>query len=473
MFGSEGCSVNSALFFIICFLLGVLAWNVVSLIFALILVKTQGRKWIKNGINKFLKRVLSDRYDENVAELWSATRRINLQNILELSLRAETGGVIERPLGTPKHFKHFDGLMFIPAQMHTLPLEPQTPVDMKITLGVKAERPLKIDVPLLIGGMGYGVALSEEARVALAKGAKRLGTALNSGEGPFLPEEQNAAGAYIWQIGHGAWSLDSNAIAKSQMVEIHVGQGARIGGEILSPDKIKGRARQLMGISPVESAVIHASLPGIKSPNDWRPYVADLRKQLGGKPIGVKLMGSPQLEKELAIAMEAGFDVISIDGSQGGTSGSAPILQDDFGWPTLHSLIQTRDFLLREGVKDKISLVIGGGFFSPGECLKAIALGADAVSLGTVPLYALVHAQIEKVMPWEPLTQLVYYNADFKKKLNIDQAAQNVYNVINAMVKEMEEALRALGKASLQELSVNDLAALDEWTATITGVKKY
>lgn len=452
------------------FLIGSLAGAVIFWGVGWIFMKISGRKWIKNTVNRTIVRLLRDSYDENLAELWSAGRRIGFQNILEMSLRAETGKRIERPLGTPKKFVHFDGLTFTPAQMSTLPLEPLAPVDMKVTLGVKAERPLQIAIPLLIGGMGYGVALSEEARIALAKGAKALGTALNSGEGPFLREEQQAAGLYIWQIGHGAWGMNLEAMERSHMWEVHVAQGAEVGGRIIGPDKVKGKARELMGISPVESAFIPANLPGVSAPADWVKYVEGLRAKAQGKPIGVKLTGSARLEEELALAIEAGFDVINIDGAQGGTAGSSPTMQDDFGIPTLPALVKAQRFLVSQGVRGEISLVIGGGFFTPGECLKAIALGADAVSLGTIPLYALTHDQIEKVMPWEPLTQLVYYHAGYKRKLQIDRAAQSVFNVIHAMTEEMEEALRAMGKASLQELNAEDLVALDEWTAKVTGI---
>lgn len=454
------------------FLIGSLVGAVIFWGMGWILIKIRGRKWIGDMVNRILIRLLRDNYDENLAELWSAGRRIGLQNILEMSLRAETGKIIDRPLGTPKKFVHFDGLMFTPAQMSTLPLEPFAPVDMTVTLGVKAERPLQIAIPILIGGMGYGVALSEEARVALAMGAKALGTALNSGEGPFLREEQQEAGLYIWQIGHGAWSMNAEAIEKSQMLEVHVSQGAEIGGRIIEPAKIKGRARELMGISPVESAVIPANLPGMSTPADWVRYVEGLRPQAQGKPIGIKLAGSAQLEKELALAIEAGFDVISIDGAQGGTAGSSPTMQDDFGLPTLPTLVKAQRFLVSQGVRERVNLVIGGGIYTPGECLKAIALGADAVSLGTIPLYALVHDQIERALPWEPLTQLVYYSLPGKRKLKIDRAAQSLVNVIYAMTEEMKEALRAMGKASLRELNPEDLVALDEWTAEITGVKR-
>ena len=119
-----------------------------------------------------------------------------------------------------------------------------------------------------------------------------------------------------------------------------------------------------------------------------------------------------------------------------------------------------------------MSLIVCGGYFTPGQCLKALALGADAIYLATVPLFALSHNQTEKVIPWEPPTTLVYYDSPSKTKLNIDLAATSVVNTIKSMVLEMEEAMRALGKTSLKELDAHDLVALDSYTAEVSGVKR-
>lgn len=115
---------------------------------------------------------------------------------------------------------------------------------------------------------------------------------------------------------------------------------------------------------------------------------------------------------------------------------------------------------------------MSGGYFTPGQCLKALALGADAIYLATVPLFALTHGQIDKVIPWEPPTTLLYYDSPTKTQLNIDQAATSVVNVLQSMVLEMEEAMRSLGKTSLKDLNSEDLVALDSLTAEVTGVTR-
>lgn len=435
-----------------------------------------GRRLFRTGVQRIfglvLNRFLSDEFSENIMELWSAVKRTSWQNILEISLRAEEGKIIKRPLGSAKKYLGFDGLMFVPAQMARLPIEGNVPVNMSVTLGPKAEKPLQLPIPLIISGMGYGVALSEEARKALAQAARKVGTAINSGEGPFLPEERQAAGKYIWQIGRSSWGREPQALAVADMIEVQMGQGARIGMHVLEPAAIKGRAQKLMKVSPVETLKSAAVMPGIKSPWDWPRYVSDLQQEVPGRPIALKIMSGGRLEADLAVALEAGFDVIVLDGAQGGTDGSSPTLEDDFGLPTLQALVRAVHYLKDQGVKNEVSLITAGGYFTPGECLKALALGADAVYLGTVPLFALVHKQIEKVMPWEPLTRLVDYDSKYKNRLDINLAAQSVTYVLNAMVLEMQEAIRALGKTSLSEVGPNDLVALDAWTAEVTGVTR-
>lgn len=439
---------------------------------AFLVGKRYFRKAFQRLFSVVLGRLLEDDYAENLMELWSATHRTSVVNILEISLRAQFGKIIKRPLGSSKQFPHFDNLLFIPAQMARLPIEPAVPVDMSVTLGSKAEKPLNLQIPLIISGMGYGVALSEEAKRALARAAKQVGTAICSGEGPFLEEERQEAGKFIWQVSRSPYGRNPQAMIEADMVEVQMGQGSRVGGHIMEPKTIKGKAQKLMGVSPVESLVMGAVIPGITNPWDWPHYVSDLRKEVGGKAIGLKIMAGGRLEADLAVAIEAGFDIITIGGSQGGTGGSSPTLCDDFGIPSIVALTRAHRYLIEQGVRKEISLIAAGGYFTPGECLKALALGADAIYLGTVPLFALTHGQLGQVMPWEPLTQLVYYDSKYKQRLDINKAAQSVTNVLSSFVQEMQEGIRGIGKKSLAELGPNDLVALDDWTAELTGVPK-
>ncbi|MDF2635069.1 MAG: ferredoxin-dependent glutamate synthase [Pelosinus sp.] len=438
------------------------------LIVLIFVAKPVMRYIIKRISNDITGKLLSDTYSQNLGELLPSLKRFSLINLLEMSLRAQTGKVLNRPLGSPKHFFGYDNLMFSPRQITKLSLPENTKIDMSVRIGCNAKKPMTIKIPFMIGGMAYGLALSEEAKIALARASKILQTATNSGEGPFLPEEPGASGKFVLQICCWSWGLRTNQqIASADMLEVKMGQGADTGAARIEAAEFAGRARILAGLEPDEPALGLIGPPGVKKAEDWPEFMKKLRQRANGIPIALKIMATDRLEEELALAVDLGFDAIVLDGCEGGSHATTPTKQDDFGIPSLQGLIRAKRYL-----KDSsISLIIGGGYFTPGQCLKALALGADAICMGTIPLFALGHNQVTKVTPWEPPTTLIFYNSPTKKQLKINQAATSVVNVMKAMVLEMEEAMRTMGKASLKELSPDDLVALDSLTAEITGVR--
>lgn len=434
----------------------------------LLFVKPIFRYMVKIISNATMEKLLTEKYTQNLAEFLPSLKRYSLLNAIEMSLRAEEGKVIYRPLGTPKHFLGFENLMFTPRQMTVLALPENTPIDMTVTLGPKAEKPLTINIPLMISAMAYGLALSDESKIALARASKTLQTAICSGEGPILPEEGQETDKYIMQISRWSWGGRTDAeITTADMLEVQMGQGADMGTVLIEASEIQGRAQELAGLTPGQDAISLPAPPGIQKPEDWPQFMKNLRQRAQGIPIALKIMATESLEEDLAVAVDLGFDVVVIDGAQGGSHASTIIKQDDFGIPSLNALVRAARYLKNT----QISLVVAGGYFTPGQCLKALALGADAIYLATVPLFALAHGQIQKIAPYEPITTLVYYDSPAKTKLDIDQAATGVVNVFQSMVLEMEEAMRALGKASLKDLSPDDLVALDAFTAEVSGVK--
>ena len=255
------------------------------------------------------------------------------------------------------------------------------------------------------------------------------------------------------------------------MLEVQMGQGADMGSTVVSPEEIKGKARKLMGLGYNQQVSSLPAPPGIAKPEDWPEFMTKLRKRCNGIPISLKIMAG-RIEDDLAFAVEHGFDAVVLDGAQAGSHASPPIIQDDFGIPSIYALMKAVNYLKNKGLKNKISIIVSGGYFTAGECLKALALGADAIYLGTAPLYASTNQQLAKVTPWEPPTDLVYYTGKGKEKLNIKLASQSVANFFTAMILEMEYALRILGKTSIKELSPDDLVALDDFSAKLTGVRK-
>ena len=443
---------------------------VLSAAAAIVLAKPVLRYIMDRVSDAALSKLLTTDYEQNLAELYPSLTRFSVLNLIETSLRAETGKGIVRPLGSPKHFPGYDNLMFTPRQMTVFSLPANAPIDLRVTIGPKAAKPLMINIPLMIGGMAYGLALSAEAKLALARASKRLQTATNSGEGPFLPEEPLLAGKFILQICRWPWGgRTDQQIATADMLEVQMGQGADVGTSRIDAVDIEGRARLLGGLAAGEPAIALPAPPSVQTPADWPVFINKLRQRANGIPIALKIMATDRIEEELAVAVSLGFDAVTIDGSGGGSHATSPIKQDDFGLPVVYALVRAKRYL----ANTQISLVVAGGFFTPGQCLKALALGADAIYLGTVPLLSLAHNQTVKASPWEPPTTLVYYNSPAKTQLNIGQAATSVANALNAMVLEMKETMQALGKSSLQELSPADLAALDDLTAQLTGVQLH
>lgn len=166
-----------------------LTFAMIVIFFGFLIFLLVGWRWImKQIVQQAGKIMLTDSYQENIIELIPGFRHMGIQNSLENSLRAETGDLLHRPLGSSKTWPHLDPITFIPAQTTPFAVSGEEEVDVSVTIGPKAKKPLQIDIPLMISGMAYGVALSEEAKLSLAQAARNTGTAINSGEGGILPE---------------------------------------------------------------------------------------------------------------------------------------------------------------------------------------------------------------------------------------------------------------------------------------------
>lgn len=455
----------------ISFLLGSFTGALLAIIFTSLLFILFSRPLIQWSMGRVTKRIMSERYSENIWEMVTALTRIPPGIVIENSLRAASGTVIERPFGSPRKFLNFDGLIFSPAQLAILPAHEDAAVDMSITIGPMAKKPLRLDIPVMAGAMGYGIGVSEKVKIAIAKGTAAVGTATNTGEGGFLPEDRRNAKYLILQYSSGHWSKEPKILKQADAIEIHIGQGATAGSaSFVPPEFLQGKARKVMQVPDGETLVIPSRHHEIKKPQDLRKLVNKLRTVTGGVPIGVKICASAKLEADLEVAIQAGVDFISVDGGQAGTKGGPPILEDDFGLPTIFALSRTVQYLQKRGVKEKISILSGGGYKNPGECLKALALGADGIFMGTTMLWAMTHDQVTKAIPFEPPTELATYPGSLADQFNEDEAAYYLENFFKAYVEEMQVAIRALGKTSLHQVTADDLVALDEWTSEVTKV---
>lgn len=449
-----------------------LSFVMIGILFVLCISLLFSWRWIMRRIVKKVGKVLlTDSYQENLIELLPGFRHMGIQNMLENSLRAETGDVLHRPLGSSKKWPHLDPITFIPAQTTPFPIDGKEEVEVSVTIGPKAKKPMKINIPLMISGMAYGVALSEEVRLALAEAAKNAGTAINSGEGGILPEELDTAGKYILQFSKTEWAKEEKVIKRADMIEMKLGQGALVGmGGKISPKNLTGRARKIMGLKENEDAMIFEHFIENQTLKDLKELVEELRSLSGGVPIGVKIGAGGKIEEDIDHIIDMGVDYIAIDGGQAATHGAPPILSDDFGIPTLHAVVRAVNHLEKRKMKDQISLIVSGGLLIPGHFLKVLALGADAVYLGTAMLFTVSHNQSMNPLPFEPPTQIVWNQGKFKDQFKIKEGVKTAEKFLTASIEEMKMALRAMGKRSLKELSKKDLVSYDELTARMIGI---
>ncbi len=430
-----------------------------------------GRQAFKYSVAQSGSKTLTQPYDENVFETFESGMRTNAVIVTDIGLRAESGKDLMRPMGTPFPMPDFSNMRFNVAQLHRFPAENETEVDTTLVLGKKAARPMKLDIPILLGGMAWGTALSKQAKLALAEGASKVGTANNTGDGPFTDWQREAAKYLIVQYPRAKWNHDPEILRQADMIEIQIGHcgwggvGSAYGWNELPPD-----VRKALGLKRGEQAIYHSRLPEVAKPEDLRVLVSELRSITGGVPIGVKMTCSKYLERDLAIALNAEVDVIALDGAQAASHSAPAILMDNFGLPLAFALCRASRFLDRQNVRDRVSLLAGGGLESPGDFLKALALGADGVYIGTIALIAMTHTQVFKAVPLEPPTQLLWNTGKYKNKFNPKDGANHLANFLRACTEEMRISARALGKTALRDVSSDDLFATDEEAANIAGI---
>jgi glutamate synthase domain-containing protein 2 len=384
--------------------------------------------------------------------------------------RARTGQPVSEPYGTTRQFSGFDDLMFLPAQLARFPHEDYQTVSTRTTIGKNARRPLELATPIMITGMAYGAALSKRAKVCLAQASSLVDTATNSGESGFLPEERQAARKYIVQWNRGRWGNDLADMAKVDAIEIQVGQGAEgsLGTRVKAED-IRTDFRAHLGLAPGEDAVRPARFRDITHPMQFKDLVDTLRQASGGVPVGLKFAAG-RIEEDLAVAIHAGVDFVTIDGAQGGTGGGREITINNTAIPLIYAIPRARRILLERGVADRIDLIATGGLRDAGDFAKALALGADAVYIGESALLAMVYHQLDGLPVGTNPDQLFLYTGEYADRLDVKQGALAVAKFIRASTIELQLLAQTLGKDNVHSMEPDDMVALSRHIAEITGV---
>lgn len=428
----------------------------------------------KQRLRRGLKRLFTDNYPENLWEGVVGLRHVGVQRTIENELRSSSAAPLLKPIGSDRPFPHFDGLLFIPAPLPKAAKSSSVRVDLHTVLGRRTRRPMSISMPVMVTAMGYGVALSKAFSLAIAKGTAQVGTAFNTGQGPVLPEHRTFAHRMVVQYHGASWRPSEDALRQADMVEIRFGQGANAGcGTYVETAPLPSDVLADFGVNPDDPPQrlhIPPGIPGVSRTGDLKHLVDDLRRLSNGAPIALKMAAGHHLEQDIEMAVRAGVDVLVVDGAQGGTHGSPAILVDDFGLPTLTALCRAVRCLETLNARHQVDLVMSGGFRTPGDILKAVALGADAVYIGTIALFAVAHTQILKPLPFEPPTQIAWVNGKFAQDFDMAEGARTLADFLSSFAREMEMGIRAVGKSSVRDLDRSDLVSWDTEVARVTNL---
>jgi glutamate synthase domain-containing protein 2/rubredoxin len=368
---------------------------------------------------------------------------------------AETGESLIEPMRTKTSTFSWNDILIKGAQLAKIPLNHDEPVNTKTVIGPKAKHPLIIDTTIYVTHMSFG-ALSREVKIALAKGSAAVKTAMCSGEGGILPESLENAYKYIFEYVPNQYSVTEENLKKVDAIEIKIGQSVKPGmGGHLPGAKVTKEIAKIRGFPEGADIISPSHFSDIKSREDLKKKVDWLRSSSEGKPIGIKLAAG-NIEADLEIALYAQPDFVTFDGRPGATAAAPKFVKAATSVPTIFALYRARKFLTERGAKD-VSLVITGGFRVSSDFAKALALGADAVAIGTAALMACGCQQYRICHTGKCPMGITTQNPGLRFGINIDNSAERLENFLRVCTDELKDFARLTGNDDVHKLSIGDL----------------
>ncbi|MFK3725958.1 FMN-binding glutamate synthase family protein [Pseudomonas monteilii] len=408
--------------------------------------------------------------------------------IQEIQRAAETGIYDIRGGGTKRRVPHFDDLLLLGASVSRYPLEGyREKCGTDVVLGNRyAKKPIHLKIPVTIAGMSFG-ALSANAKEALGRGATIAGTSTTTGDGGMTPEERGQSQHLVYQYLPSRYGMNPDDLRKADAIEIVLGQGAKPGGGgmllgMKVTERVAGMRTLPIGVDQ-RSACRHPDWTG---PDDLAIKIAELREITDWeKPIYVKI-GASRPYYDVKLAVKAGADVIVLDGMQGGTAATQEVFIEHVGIPILPAIPQAVQALQEMGMHRKVQLIVSGGIRNGADVAKAMALGADAVAIGTAALIALgdnhprLDSELRKIGSaagfyddWQngrDPAGITTQDPELSRRLNPEEAGRRLANYLRVLVLEAQTMARACGKSHLHNLDPEDLVALTVEAAAMARV---
>lgn len=373
-------------------------------------------------------------------------------------------------MGVPrKDLPHWDDIQLLPAQLARKPLVDDAPIETSVVIGPRAKRPLKLEIPLFVSDMSFG-ALSEEAKVALSRGAELAGTGICSGEGGMLPAEQNESSRYFYELASAQFGWELAIAEQVQAFHFKGGQAAKTGtGGHLPATKVTEAIARVRGLNAGEDAISPAAFPDLETPADFKRLADRVRERSGGIPIGFKLSAN-HIEDDIDFALEASADYIILDGRGGGTGAAPLIFRDHISVPTIPALVRARRHLDKRSGRE-VTLVITGGLRVAEDFAKALALGADAIAVANASIQAVGCVAARMCHTNNCPAGIATQRPELRARLDVDAGAARLNRYLRASTELMCVLARACGHQALREFTTRDVTTWKREMAELSGIR--
>jgi glutamate synthase domain-containing protein 2 len=408
--------------------------------------------------------------------------------IAEIQRAAREGIYDIRGFGAKRRLPHFDDLLLLGASISRYPLEGyRERCGTDVVLGTRfAAKPLHLKIPITIAGMSFG-ALSAPAKEALGRGASAVGTSTTTGDGGMTPEERGHSQTLVYQVLPSRYGLNPDDLRKADAIEIVVGQGSKPGGGgMLLGYKISDRVAEMRALPKGIDQRSASRHPDWTGPDDLEIKIGELREITDWeKPIYVKV-GASRTYYDVQLAVKAGADVVVVDGMQGGTAATQEVFIEHAGIPTLPAVRLAVDALQELGMHRTVQLIVSGGIRTGADVAKALALGADAVSIGTAALIAMGDNSPQCEAEYRKLGSSAGFYDDWQagsdpvgittqddalaKSFDPVLGGRLIANYLRVLTVETQTLARACGKSHIHNLEPEDLVALTIEAAAMARV---